>query len=114
MCVFANVVTIIVCVEIGGKMVRLDGPLPALRETLPGLHKFCESKFYTVAPNVFSIIVRLFPCTQKLCIGSRAPSGKCLITGSQVTPEFWVLSMELASCHPFGTYNFDVASKFLE
>jgi len=84
-------------------MVRLDGPLPALRETLPGLHKFCESKFYTVAPNIFSIIVRLFPCTQKLCIGSCAPSGKRLITCSQVTPEFWVLSMELASCHPSGT-----------
>jgi hypothetical protein len=42
-------------------MVHLEGLLPALRETLPGVHKFCESKFYTVAHNIFSIIVRLFP-----------------------------------------------------
>jgi len=84
-------------------MVRLDGPLPALRETLPGVHKFCESKFYSVAPNIFSIIVRLFPCTQKLCISLRASGGKRQITGSQVSPEFWILSMELASYHPSGT-----------
>ena len=26
----------------------------------------------------------------------------------------WVLSMELNSCHPFGTWNFEVAHRFLE
>jgi len=47
--------------DTSGRMVRLDGVLPVLRETLPGVHKFCESKFYIVVPNIFSIIVRLFP-----------------------------------------------------
>jgi hypothetical protein len=84
-------------------MVLLDGLLPTLQETLPGVHIFCESKFYTVVHNIFSIIARLFPCTQNLCIGSHPPSGKLQVTGSQVTPEFWIISMELASCHPSGT-----------
>ena len=84
-------------------MVRLDGPLPALQETLPVVHKFCESKFYTMAPNIFSIIVRLFSRTQKLRIGSLALHGKRQVTGLQVTPEFLIFGMELASCHPSGT-----------
>jgi len=32
--------------------------------------------------------------------------------GSQLTPELWVLSTELASCHVSGTWNLEVALKF--
>ena len=42
-----------------------------------------------------------------------ALSTKCHITvGSQVTPELWVLSVELALGHLASTYNLEVASRF--
>jgi hypothetical protein len=32
----------------------------------------------------------------------------------KVTPQLWVFSMEPASCHPAGDYNFEVPPRFLE
>jgi hypothetical protein len=61
-------------------MVRPDGPLPAVLATLLSrVHKSSESTFYTLAPNIFGIIVRFFPCTQKLYM-HRAESTKNSIT----------------------------------
>ena len=34
--------------------------------------------------------------------------------GIQVTPELWVLRMELTLCHTSGTKNFDVAPRFFK
>jgi len=34
-------------------------------------------------------------------------------TEPRVTPELWVLSMKLATCHPSGTWNLEVAPRFL-
>jgi hypothetical protein len=34
--------------------------------------------------------------------------------GSQIATEFWACSMKLASCHPCGAYNVEVAPRFLK
>jgi hypothetical protein len=78
------------------------------------VHKSLESKLYTVAHNILIQLLDFFPYIQKLCIGSSAKSAKRQIAGSQVSPKFCILSMELALCHPSGTQKLDVASKFLE
>ena len=50
----------------------------------------------------------------KICTSSLAPSTKRQIRGLQVIPELWILSIELASSHPSGAWNVDVAITFME
>lgn len=49
-----------------------------------------------------------------MCFSSHAPSIKRQMTGSHGTPELWVLTLELASCHSFDTKNREIASRCLE
>jgi hypothetical protein len=49
-----------------------------------------------------------------MCVSSHAPSIKRQMAGSHGTPELWVLTVELASFHPFDTKNKGMASRCLE
>jgi len=59
-------------------------------------------------------LLEFFSLKRKICTSSLAPSTKHQIRGLQVIPELWILSIELASRHPFGAWNLDVAIKFVE
>jgi len=71
----------------------------------------------TFGPHcVFNIITAVFSLTNKhvyqfTCTDYRAQNNS---VGSQVTPELWVLRMEIALCHPSGTKNFDVVPRFFK
>ena len=84
--------------------------------------RYVSSIFKKIRPKtfgpdcVFSIIAAVFsPYKQTLyqftCTDYRAQNNS---VGSQVTPDLWVLRMELALCHPSCTKNFDVAPRFLK
>jgi len=58
-----------------------------------------------IVPNIFSINTEIFSLHTKMWISSHA-----LI----ITPELWVLRMELASYHASGAYNLEMAPRLLE
>jgi hypothetical protein len=51
----------------------------------------------------FRITSTIFPLHTKMFISSDSPSRKRHVTGSYVTPDVGVLSMELTSCQPIGS-----------
>jgi len=52
--------------------------------------------------------------SRKICTSSLASSTKHHIRGLQVSPDLWILNIELASRHPSGAWNLDAAIKFME
>jgi hypothetical protein len=67
-----------------------------------------------VASDIFSIFIASFPLTLKMCVSSHARTIKRQMIGSHGTPEFWVLTVELSSFHPFDTKNKGMVSGCLE
>jgi hypothetical protein len=64
---------------------------------------------------VFSTIIAVFPST-RVCVSAhiyRAESARWQ-RSSQVTPDLWVLSRELASCHPCCARSLEVVPSFSE
>ena len=95
--------------------------------------RYVSSIFKKIIPKtsgthrVFNKITALFSLTNKqtnkhvyqfTCTDYKAQNNSVgsQVTGhrSQVTPELWVLRMELALCHPSDTKSFDVAHRFFE
>jgi len=67
-----------------------------------------------VVPNNLGIIIAVFPSNTNICISSVGwAQSATLQSGSQVTPELWVLSVELALVYLASTYNLEVALRFL-
>jgi len=66
--------------------------------------KFWMTKLCKVAPNIFIQFLQFFfPYTQKsVSVHLHWAESTRLQQGSQVTPEFWILSMDLAFCHLSG------------
>lgn len=58
--------------------------------------------FFSVSRKYFSIMITFFPLHRKMCVSSHTPSRKRQIMGSQVRPQWRVLGMGLACCHPSG------------
>ena len=79
------------------------------------MHGQKNIKFCSVAPHIFTTIIAVLFHTYKMCVIAQT-----LSTKHQITVKFtgcsamWVFGMELASCHHSGTYNLEVAPRFLE
>jgi len=68
-----------------------------------GVHKSWATEFCAEVPNVFNIITAVLSLT-KTCMISQLQA--------EVSCNSEVQSMKLASCHPSGTYNLEVTSRF--
>jgi hypothetical protein len=67
-----------------------------------------------VVPNNLGMIIAVSPSNTKICVSSLCwAQSATLQSGSQVTPELWVLSVELALGYLASTYNLEVALRFL-
>jgi hypothetical protein len=72
------------------------------------------TKVCNVAPDIFSITSEvLFPYIQNCVISFHTEHNRQL-TVSHVTPELWVLGMQLDLCHNSSTKNLEVSPRFFK
>jgi len=76
------------------------------------MHRYRDTEFQRVGPNIFGIITAFF-LTKQMCITSYAKRRKSRITGPFTCyTRIVTLSTELAACHPSGAQNLEVTPRF--
>ena len=71
---------------------------------------YYDARKHKIKKNRFEFL----SLSRKICTSSVAPSTKRHKRALQVSPELWILNIEVASRHTSGVWNFDVAIKFME
>lgn len=73
------------------------------------------TKFCTVSPKIFSLIIAVFCLRIKMCVISLAPGGTRQITASfRSTKDLWVLRIELDLYQPSGAGKFGSDCIFMD